>query len=79
MCWAETERCSPLPAPWPVPGTLILGVNLGTLGFLTEVQLAGLYPALDSIENGQYIVDTRSMLSCSLIRNGFDADDAPCT
>ncbi|MGA9529012.1 MAG: NAD(+)/NADH kinase [Terriglobales bacterium] len=51
-------------------GTLILGVNLGTLGFLTEVQLSGLYPALDAIEKGQYVVDSRSMLSCSLIRNG---------
>jgi len=51
-------------------GTLILGVNLGTLGFLTEVQLAGLYPALEAIENGHYIVDSRSMLRCSLIRNG---------
>ena len=33
-------------------GTLILGVNLGTLGFLNEVQLAGLFPALDAIEKG---------------------------
>ncbi|MGB9234351.1 MAG: NAD(+)/NADH kinase [Terriglobales bacterium] len=51
-------------------GTLILGINLGTLGFLTEVQLSGLYPALEAIENGHYIVDSRSMLSCSLLRNG---------
>jgi len=50
--------------------TLILGVNLGTLGFLTEVQLSGLYPALEAIENGHYIVDVRSMLSCALIREG---------
>jgi NAD+ kinase len=51
-------------------GTLILGVNLGTLGFLTEVPLADLYPALDAIEKGHYIVDNRSMLSCSLVRDG---------
>ncbi len=51
-------------------GTLILGVNLGTLGFLTEVPLAGLYPALDAIEQGHYIVDSRSMLTCSLVRDG---------
>jgi len=50
--------------------TLILGVNLGTLGFLTEVQVSGLYPALEAIETGDYMVDTRSMLSCSLVRNG---------
>ena len=51
-------------------GTLILGVNLGTLGFMTEVPLAGLYTALDAIEEGRYIVDSRSMLSCSLVRGG---------
>jgi NAD+ kinase len=51
-------------------GTLILGVNLGTLGFMTEVPLADLYPALDAIEKGHYIVDSRSMLSCSVVRGG---------
>ena len=51
-------------------GTLILGVNLGTLGFLTELPLTDLYPALDAIEKGQYLVDSRSMLSCSLVRGG---------
>jgi len=51
-------------------GTLILGVNLGTLGFMTELPLAELYPALDAIEKGHYIVDNRSMLSCSLVRSG---------
>ncbi len=48
--------------------TLILGVNLGTLGFLTELALPDLYPALDAIEKGEYMVDSRSMLSCSLVR-----------
>jgi NAD+ kinase len=51
-------------------GTLILGVNLGTLGFLTELPLDDLYPALQAIEEGKYVVDTRSMLSCSLVREG---------
>jgi NAD+ kinase len=51
-------------------GTLILGVNLGTLGFMTELAPADLYPALEAIEKEQYVVDIRSMLSCSLIRNG---------
>ena len=51
-------------------GTLILGVNLGTLGFMTELPLADLYSALDAIEKEHYIVDRRSMLSSSLVRGG---------
>jgi NAD+ kinase len=51
-------------------GTLILGVNLGTLGFMTELTLSGLYPALEAIEKEHYIIDSRSMLSGSLVRSG---------
>jgi len=51
-------------------GTLILGINLGTLGFLTELQFADLYPALETIEKGQYMVDSRAMLKCELARGG---------
>ena len=51
-------------------GTLILGVNLGTLGFLTEIQLTGLYPSLESIGRGDYVIDSRSMLACTVVRGG---------
>jgi NAD+ kinase len=51
-------------------GTLILGINLGTLGFMTELPLSDLYPALEAIEKDGYTVDSRSMLSGSLIRGG---------
>jgi NAD+ kinase len=51
-------------------GTLILGVNLGTLGFMTELALADLYPALEAIEKQKYLVDSRSMLEGLLIRDG---------
>lgn len=51
-------------------GTLILGVNLGTLGFMTELALADLYPALEAIAKEHYVVDSRSVLSGSLIRDG---------
>ena len=51
-------------------GTLILGVNLGTLGFMTELAMTDLYPSLEAIEKEHYIVDTRSMLRGKLIRGG---------
>jgi NAD+ kinase len=51
-------------------GTLILGINLGTLGFMTELQLSDLYPALEAIERDLYLVDSRSMLKCALVRDG---------
>jgi NAD+ kinase len=54
-------------------GTPILGVNLGSLGFLTEVRLADLYPALESWHSGCegcHALDTRSMLHAELWRNG---------
>jgi NAD+ kinase len=51
-------------------GTMILGVNLGTLGFLTELALGDLYPALDAVAKGEYVVESRSMLSCALVRGG---------
>lgn len=40
----------------------ILGVNLGSLGFLTEVVLDELYPALELVLKGEYSVENRQML-----------------
>jgi len=47
----------------------ILGVNLGSLGFLTEVTLDELYPNLEKIFKNQYVLDPRLMLK-SFIRRG---------
>ena len=48
----------------------ILGVNLGSLGFLTDVALPQLYPALESILAGRYTIQSRMMLDAVLSRNG---------
>src|SRR5260370_16620178 len=48
-------------------GTLILGVNLGTLGFMTELPLSDLYSALDATQKTHYIVYSRSMLPSPLL------------
>jgi NAD+ kinase len=47
----------------------ILGVNLGTLGFLTETTLNDLYPTLQSTLNGECAIEHRMLLNASLWRN----------
>ncbi|MBV9341401.1 MAG: NAD(+)/NADH kinase [Acidobacteria bacterium] len=59
-------------------GIPIVGVNLGALGFLTEVPLEELYPTLESIEKGSCGLDIRAMVHCEVTRHGeviakFDA------
>ncbi len=44
----------------------ILGVNLGTLGFLTEVERPRMYQALDAILSANYSTEKRMVLSASI-------------
>lgn len=48
----------------------LLAVNLGSLGFLTEVRLEDLYPTLTAAVEGLCPIETRSLLQCRLVRNG---------
>ncbi|NMA83838.1 MAG: NAD(+)/NADH kinase [Epulopiscium sp.] len=54
-------------APFCTP---ILGVNLGKLGFLAEVEEAASFDIVDRILQGQYRVERRMMLDISIISNG---------
>jgi NAD+ kinase len=51
-------------------GIPILSVNLGSLGFLTEVRLEDLYPTLEAWCANCSTVDSRSMLHVEIVRDG---------
>ena len=53
-------------------GTPILSVNLGFLGFLTEVRLADLYATLENWCAGCHSLDERAMLHAALWREGAE-------
>lgn len=50
----------------------ILGVNLGSLGFLTEITLDELYTSLEACLTGDYQVSERMMLKATIIREGHE-------
>lgn len=42
---------------------LVLGVNYGSLGYLTDFRIEEMFPALESIISGKYEIDRREMLT----------------
>jgi NAD+ kinase len=48
----------------------ILGVNLGSLGFLTEITLDELCASVDSYLSGDYRISERLMLHVAVVRSG---------
>lgn len=51
-------------------GTPILSVNLGSLGFLTEVRLGDLYTTLAGWCDNCHVLDARAMLHSEVLRDG---------
>ncbi len=49
---------------------LVLGINYGSLGYLTEFRIEEMFPALESILAGNYEVDRRVMLDVEHWRDG---------
>ena len=48
-------------------GTPILGVNLGSLGFLTEVTVDELYPAVEQLLAGRHRIEKRWLLKTEIV------------
>lgn len=51
-------------------GIPVCGINLGQLGFLTEIELPELNPAIDKIISGDYVIEERLMLDAFIQRAG---------
>lgn len=60
-------KAARLLAPRGIP---LLGVNLGHLGFLTEVEAESVFEALPGFLAGRYQTDRRAMLEAVITRNG---------
>lgn len=52
------------------PGVPVLGVNFGQLGFLTEIEIGEIIPALEKLLAGEYSIDERMMLEAVVYRKG---------
>jgi NAD+ kinase len=50
-------------------GVPILAVNLGSLGFLTEVPLHEMYSTLESVDTGDCPMEERSVIDCTALRD----------
>jgi NAD+ kinase len=46
----------------------LLGVNLGSLGFLTDVPLSSLFTMLEEVAQGRAPIEQRSLMQCDLLR-----------
>lgn len=54
-------------APYKVP---LIGINQGRLGFITDIPLDGMMPAVSEILSGKYISEQRSLLQAIVVRDG---------
>ena len=59
--------CARLMAERNVP---LVGVNLGRLGFLTDIPADGLEAAIDSVLDGEFIPESRALLAGAVRRDG---------
>lgn len=56
-------------APFSTP---ILGINLGHLGFLAEVDNSDILSSLEQLYSGEYTIEKRMMIEASVIKNDME-------
>lgn len=49
----------------------VVGVNLGRVGFLSEVELNEMYPSMERVIAGDFFIDDRMMLQCTISAGEF--------
>ncbi|AQS58517.1 NAD(+)/NADH kinase [Desulforamulus ferrireducens] len=59
-------------------GTPIFGVNLGRLGFLTEIDIPDLRDKMQALLAGEYFIEERMMLQATVLRENQIIDQAIC-
>ncbi len=50
----------------------VFGINIGNIGFLTEIDMSQVYPAIDNLIEDKYFLDKRMLLSGTVIRGGVE-------
>ncbi len=55
-------------APHGVP---LLCINAGSLGFISETALEDLYPSLEKLLSGEYVIQERSMLKIEVLTEHY--------
>lgn len=57
-------------------GTPIIGINMGRLGFLTEIDVPDMWLGLEKILTGHYYIEERMMLEAQVFRKGKAVEQA---
>ena len=57
-------------------GTIVIGINQGRLGFMTDIEIARLHDELPSLLAGEGLVENRGMLEVRVRRKGHPSQEA---
>lgn len=67
-------RAARIVVPWPIP---VLGINLGRLGFMTELEPKEVFQKLPAFVAGEGWIDERAMLQAVLLSVGGTSESGP--